>query len=132
MPLAVPTNVTAGRLQGGPRSVAQAEMAPIEDVAAQDGVLFNDALLFQEDNARYHRRRGDPQAGRVVEYAASTQAFVSIFEDSATPTAAGDVRNSRSRGLSNLISRAINTYEANDQIIHGPNDKRGATLSLVL
>ncbi|MBC8268176.1 MAG: hypothetical protein H8E36_05465 [Rhodospirillaceae bacterium] len=130
LPSAVPTNVTAGRLQGGPRSVASADSAQIEATNAQDGVLFNDALLFQ-DRETTDRRGGDnSQGNHRVEYAGSSQTFASIFED--TAASSGSVQKARSKGFANLIARAITTYETNVQVIHGTTDPRGTTLSLTL
>jgi len=132
IPPSLPSNVTAGRLQGGPRSVASGDGTPVEATNAQDGVLFNDALLFQDSEPHNNARGGNSQAGHFIEYAGSTQTFASIFQDGNATSTGGDVQNSRKRGFTSLIARAINTYEKNVQVIQGNTDPRGSTISMSL
>lgn len=130
LPAAAPTNVTSGRLQGGVRSVASSDSAPIEELNAQDSVLFNDALLYQEeDDANRKRRNGQRDA--IVEYAGTSQTFAAVFEES-NARGTGDVQQVRSRGFANLVARAINIYEANVRVIQGTEQQRGANLSMTL
>jgi hypothetical protein len=130
LPSTVPTSVPAGRLQGGPRSVASSDASQIEATNAQDGVLFNDALLFQDRETTERRGSDNSQGNHLVEYAGSSQTFASIFED--TAASSGGVQKARSKGFANLVARAITTYETNVEIIHGTTDPRGSTLSLTL
>ncbi len=119
-------------MQGGPRSVASGDGTPVEATNAQDGVLFNDALLFQDDKPHNNGRGNKSQAGRLIEYAGSSQTFASIFQDGNATGTGGDVQNSRKRSFSSLIARAINTYEKNVQVIQGNSDPRGSTISMSL
>lgn len=132
LPPAFPTNVTSTRLQGPSRAAAGPDGAPIEAVDAQDGVLFNDALLFQDDEARNDGRRNNSQGGQLVEFSGSSQTFASIFEEGNATGPGGDIQKGRARGFANLIARAISTYETNVQVIQGTTDPRGSTLSLTL
>ena len=130
LPSMVPTSVTAGRFQGGPSSVVSSDASQIEATNAQDGVLFNDALLFQDRETRDRRGNDNSQRNSLIEYAGSSKTFASIFED--TAASRGDVQKARSKGFANEFTRAIKTYETNIQIIHGTTDPRGSTLSLTL
>lgn len=130
LPPTAPANVTSGRLQGGPRTVASADASPIEETSAQEGVLFNDALLFQDEELADHRRRDSSNGAPLVEYAGSSQTFAAIFENSEATT--GNAQQVRSRGFANLVARAIDVYETNVKIIHGTTEPRGSTLSLTL
>jgi len=133
LPATAPTNVTSGRLQGGPRSVASADASPIEETRTQTGVLFNDALLFQDDDTAHSRERGNSQGNNnLVEYAGSSQTFASIFQEGNSTGSAGNVQTVRSKGFANLVTRAINIYETNVQVIHGTTEPRGTTLSMTL
>lgn len=132
LPPALPSNVPAGRLQGGPRSVASADSAPVEAANAQDGVLFNDALLFQDGDPYNRRGRENGQGNKVAEYAGSSQTFASIFEKGNATGVSNDVQKSRSRGFASLIARAISTYETNVRVIQGATEPRGSSISLTL
>jgi hypothetical protein len=119
-------------LQGGPRSVASGDATPIEATNAQDGVLFNDALLFQDGEPYNRQRRENAPANQVAEYAGSSQTFASIFQEGNATGPSGDAQKNRSRGFASLIARAINTYETNFQVIQGAGNARGSTISLTL
>lgn len=127
-----PTNVTSGRLPGGPRSVATADAAPVESLNQQEAILFNDALLYQEERDNGERRQRAPQQDIIVDHAGSTQAFAAIFEDGNAAGAREFTQRSSGKGVSNVMARAINTYEANVRVIHGTADPRGTNLSLTL
>ncbi len=132
LPAAAPTNVPSGRLQGGPRSVATADASPIDELSPQDSVLFNDALLYQEEQAA-DRRGGDRSRGNpVIEYAGTAQTFAAVFEEGNAAGSGGDVQRTRSRGFANLVARAINTYETNVRVIQGTAPQLGSNLSLTL
>ena len=132
IPAFVSTNVYSGRLQGGLHTVSSSDINPVEETGsiAQDSVLFNDALLYQqEDQTNYSRSRGR-QVSAFVDYAGSTQMFANIFED--VDFRSDRVQSTRSKGLANLVARAIDTYESNILLISGKNLPRGAKLSLRL
>ncbi len=132
LPLTAPTNVTSGRLQGGPRSVATADAGPIEELNPQDSVLFNDALLYQEDETTDRRRRNSVPGNTIVEHAGTSQTFAAMFEEGNASGTGGNVQIVRSKGFANLVSRAINTYEANVRVIQGTDEPLGSTLSMTL
>jgi len=132
LPPTAPTTVSSGRLHGGLRTVASLDASPVEETSSidQDGVLFNDALLYQRDDQTDQRRGNNQQAVNIIEHAGSSQTFATIFENS--DATSGDVQRARSKGFANLVSRAINTYENNVRIIHGTGDPRGSNLSMTL
>ncbi|NQU58280.1 MAG: hypothetical protein HQ513_13670 [Rhodospirillales bacterium] len=132
LPPVVSTSVSAGRLQGNSRSVASTDATPIEEANAQDGVLFNDALLFEDDKYSNRNRKDNAQGNQLIEYAGSSQTFASIFESGNATSSGGDVQRGRQKGFASLIARAINTYETNVQVIQGTIDPRGSTISMSL
>jgi len=132
LPPSLPANVTSGRLQGGPRSVASANATPVEGANAQDGVLFNDALLFQDKDTFDHGRSDNSQGHQLIEHAGSSQTFASIFEEGNASGSGGNIQKDRQKGFANVVARAINTYETNVQVIQGNVDLRGTNLSLTL
>lgn len=131
-PPTVQSNVLSGRLQGASRSVASSDSSAVEAVNAQDGVLFNDALMFQDHQPDNRGGNDGSQASQIIEYSGSSQTFAAIFENGNATGPDGDVQLGRSRGFANMIARAINTYETNVQIIRGTSVPRGSTLSLTL
>jgi hypothetical protein len=131
LPPTAPTNVSAGRLQGGSRSVATADSTPVEGASPQDGVLFNDALLYQEDTAFDRQSRERSQGNVPLENAGTSQTFAAIFEDTGA-SGGRDVQAARSRGFANIVARAINIYETNVRVIQGSAHPRGSTLSVSL
>lgn len=132
LPPTVPANVTAARLPGAPRSVASIDAAPIEETTQQETVLFNDALLYQEERATDERRRRNAQPDIRVEYAGSAQAFAAMFEGVNGDGGGELVPRIRSRDGKTMIAKAINTYETNVRVIHGTADLRGTNLSMTL
>ena len=132
LPPTAPTTVSSGRLHGGLRTVSSSDATPVEETRSidQDGVLFNNALLYQQEDQTEQRRGNNPQASSIVEYAGSSQTFAAIFEN--MDATSGDVQRARSKGFANLVARAINTYETNVRIIHGTAEPRGTNLSMSL
>ena len=126
------TTVSSGRLQGGLHTVSSSDASPVEETGSigQDGVLFNDALLYQQEDQTEQRRGNNWQATVNVEYAGSTQTFVTIFEN--VDATSGEVQRGRSKGVANLVARAIDTYETNVRLIHGTAVPRGTHLSMTL
>jgi hypothetical protein len=131
-PPIAPATVSSGRLQGGLHTVSTSDTSPVEETGSigQDGVLFNDALLFQQEDQTEQRRGNNWQAAANVEYAGSTQTFVSIFEN--VEATNGEIQRNRSKGFANLVARAIDTYETNVQLIHSTAVPRGTNLSMIL
>ena len=132
LPPLVSTTVSSGRLQGGLHTVSSSDASPLEETGSisQEGVLFDDALLYQQEDQTRQSRGGGRQASAFVEYAGSSKTFATIFED--VDARSGEVQTARSKGFANLVARAINTYETNIQLIHGSATPRGANLSLRL
>ena len=132
LPPTAPTIVSSGRLQGGLRTITGAEISPVEETGSvgQDGVLFNDALLRQHENNNQNWLNNHRQANKFVDYAGSSQTFANIFE--ANETASRAVQKTRSKGFTNLVARAVKTYEENVRIIQGKADLRGTNLSITL
>ena len=120
------------RLQGGDGGLAiahvQAAVGGVEEI--EEGVLFNDALLYQqEDQTKQGQGRGR-QASVSIEYAGSSQMFANIFED--VDERSGEVQKARSKGFANFVAHAIDVYETNIQLIQGIATPRGTNLSLRL
>ena len=132
LPPMAPTTVSSGRLQGGLHTVSSSDASPIEETGSigEDGVLFNDALLYQQEDQTKQGRGNSRQAASFVEYAGSSQMFATIFEN--VDATSGEVQRARSKGFANLVARAINTYETNVQLIHGTAVPRGTNLSMML
>ena len=132
LPPAAPTIVTSGRLQGGLRTITGADISPVEETGSvgQDGVLFNDSLLRQHENNNENWLNNHRQANQFIDFAGSSQMFASLFE--ANETVSKTVQINRSKGFTNLVARAIKTYEENVRIIQGTADLRGSKLSITL
>ena len=132
LPPLVSTTVTPGRLQGGLHTISSSDISPVEETGsiAQDSVLFNDALLYQQDDQTEHRRGRSRQVSNFVDYAGSSQMFANIFED---VNATGErIQTNRSKRFANLVARAIDTYETNLLIIRGADFPRGTKISMRL
>ena len=132
LPPLISTTVTSGRLQGGLHTISSSDITPVEETGsiAQDSVLFNDALLYQQEDQTEHRRGRSRQVSNFLDYAGSSQMFANIFEDA---NARSDkIQTSRSKGFANLVARAIDTYETNLLITRGTDFPRGAKLSMRL
>ena len=132
LPPLVSTTVSSGRLQGGLHTVSSSDISPVEETGsiAQDSVLFNDALLYQQEDETKHGRGRGRQVSAFVDYAGSSQMFANIFEDI---DARGDrIQSTRSKRFASLVARAIETYETNIQLIRGTDVPRGAKLSMRL
>ena len=132
LPPLVSTTVSSGRLQGGLHTVSSSDISPVEETGsiAQDSVLFNDALLYQQEDETRQGRGRSRQVSAFVDYAGSSQMFANIFED--IDARSDKIKNSRSKGFANLVARAIDTYETNIQLIRGTDVPRGAKLSMRL
>lgn len=113
------------------RSVASSDSAPVQELSPQDSILFNDALLYQEQDAASRRRRHS-QRDAGIEYAGSSQTFAAVFEESNSRGTGTSVQQARSKGFANLVARAINIYETNVRVIQGSDIARGTNLSLML
>lgn len=132
LPPLVSTTFSSGRLQGGLHTVSSSDASPVEETGsiAQDAVLFNDALLYQqEDQTKQGQGRGR-QISASIEYASSSQIFANIFED--VGERSGEIQRARSKGFASLVARAIDIYETNTQLIQGTATPRGTNLSLRL
>ena len=132
LPPLVSTSVTPGRLQGGLHTISSSDITPVEETGsiAQDSVLFNDALLYHQEDKTDHRRGSGRQVSNFVDYAGSSQMFANIFEDGEARS--DRVQTSRSERFPNLVARAIDIYETNILIIRGTDFPRGAKLSMRL
>ena len=132
LPPLVTTAVSSGRLQGGLHTISSSDITPVEETGsiAQDSVLFNDTLLYQQEDQTKHGRSGGRQVTSFVDYAGSSQMFANIFED--VGSGSNGIQTGRSRGFANLVARAINTYETNMLIIRGTDSPRGANLNFRL
>ena len=132
LPPIISTNAPSGRLQGGLHTVSSLDASPVEETGsiAQDAVLFNDALLYQqEDKSKQGQGRGR-QISASIEHAGSSQIFANIFEDIGERS--GEIQRARSKGFANIVARAIDVYETNIQLIQGTEIPRGTNLSLRL
>jgi len=134
LPTTIPTSVTAGRLPGGPRSVATVDASPVEELVAQGNVSFDDSLLFQDSPANNRRKSEHTQnKTTLVDYAGSSRTFASIFEEGqSVETSSTSSRSGKKRVFASLVARAINIYESNNRVIHGEVPRRGVALSLSL
>jgi|SaaInl4_150m_RNA_FD_contig_21_1656906_length_598_multi_4_in_0_out_0_1 hypothetical protein len=132
LPASTATSVTSGRLQGGVRSVASSDSSPIQELSSQESVLFNDALLYQEEDEPNRRRRHSSARDPLIEYAGSTQTFAAVFEESNARGTGGNVQQVKSKGFAGLMVRAINVYEENVRVIQGTSEQRGTNLSMTL
>jgi hypothetical protein len=132
LPPMTTATVPSGRLQGGLHTVSSSDSSPVEETASigQDGVLFNDALLQQQEDQTKYSRGNNRQLAAIVEYAGSSQTFATIFEN--VDATSGEGQRARSKGFANLVTRAIDIYEANVRLIHGTDVPRGTNLSMSL
>jgi hypothetical protein len=132
VPPIISTTVSSGRLQGGLHTVSSSDASPVEETGSigQDSVLFNDALLYQQEDQTKHGQGKGREASVSIEYAGSSQMFANIFED--VDHRNGEVQTARSKGFANLVARAIDVYETNIQLIKGTATPRGTNLSLRL
>ena len=131
-PPLVSTTVSSGRLQGGLHTISSSDASPVEETGSigHDGILFNDALLYQQEDQTKQGRGKTRKATAFVDYASSSQAFANIFED--VEARSVEVQRARSKGFSNLLARAIDVYETNMKLIQGTATPRGTNLSLRL
>ncbi|MSO93894.1 MAG: hypothetical protein EXQ86_10905 [Rhodospirillales bacterium] len=98
----------------------------------------NATSVYQDDN---HRGRGGqgsqerlPQPVFRMVINATSQAFVALVENTATPEAAeGGGVYRRPKGFSGIVSKVIDMYETTARVISGSNvGGRGETITLTL
>jgi len=129
----VPASTPGVRNIAASRANVATEGAQVEELSPQANVSFDMAMLFQNDEQSDQKKDDSSQGKTLVEYAGSNQTFVNILEETARSSGGGDVGQSVRRGFSGYVTRAINIYESNAQVIHGSGpDPRGSTLSLTL
>ena len=118
------------------RGVANTEGGPVEASNAGTGVANHEGFsLFQDYGEDEPRERGGRQQGTPVHLARVTttsEAFASAMAEDMGGETGGRTSVRGSRGFAGLLARAIKTYEANAQVIHGEVKTRGEAMSFVL
>jgi len=129
----VPANTSGVRPVATSRANVAADGALVEELSPQANVSFDMAMLFQNDEHTGEKKDDASKGKKLVEYAGSNQTFVNILEESGRSSGGREAGQVGRRGFSGYVTRAINIYESNAQVIHGSGpDPRGSTLSLTL
>ena len=129
----VPASTPGVRHVAASRANVATDGAPVEELSSQTNVSFDMAMLFQNDERTGEKKDDSSKGKTLVEYAGNNQTFVNIIEESARSSGGRDEGQIVRRGFSGYVTRAINIYESNAQVIHGSGpDPRGSTLSLTL
>lgn len=129
----VPANTPSVRQVAGSRANVATDGLPVEELNPQSNVSFDMAMLFQNHERAGEKKDDTPKGKTLVEFAGTNQTFVNILEESARSSGGREEARAVRRGFSGYVTRAINIYESNAQVIHGSGpDPRGSVLSLIL
>ena len=129
----------SARNVGPSARVASVSTSQVEALNAGVNISFDTAASgFSDERAESHlggeggRRRRPVQLGLNRLFAADTQSFARIFEADVGAQSRNADDTQRSRGHGTPVSRVINTYETNAQVISGTQPIRGMSFSFNL